>query len=97
YEEGEYAYDSDKKYEEDEDEYVSKSWADQVEDEKGNEADSLVNYEACDEQNTSPTNSQKINTPISKAVTGKKKNKVQKVRDETLKMHDKQAHNSAKK
>ncbi|OIT36476.1 mitochondrial fission 1 protein a [Nicotiana attenuata] len=97
YEEGEYAYDSDKKYEEDEDEYVSKSWADQVEEEKGNEADSLDNYEACDEQNTSPTNAQKINTPISKAATGKKKKKVQKMHDETLKIHDEQAHNSAKK
>ena len=83
------------KYEEDEDEYVSKSWADQVEEEKGNEVDSLDNYEVCDEQNTSPTNAQKINTPISKAATRKKKKKVQKVRDETLKMHDEQAHNSA--
>lgn len=41
YEEGEYEYDSDKIFEEDEDEHLSKSWADQAYDEAGNEVDSL--------------------------------------------------------
>nr|XP_009597161.1 nucleomorphin-like [Nicotiana tomentosiformis]XP_016467817.1 PREDICTED: nucleomorphin-like [Nicotiana tabacum] len=93
--EDEEEYDSDKKYEEDEDEYVSKSWVDQVEEEECIEADSTDSYRAIIKENSSPTITQIVNTPRSKASTGKKKKLQQVQHAETVKLHDQQAPKSS--
>lgn len=65
-------YDSDKKYEEDEDDHISNSWADQVEEEEGNKVEYVDSYMGTVRKDTHTANAKQVNTPSSKASTWKK-------------------------
>lgn len=65
-------------------------WADQVEEEEGNEVESMDSYSSID----NPSDAQNSNTPSSKAATGRK-NQEQQLHHEAIRRHDEQATKSA--